>query len=76
MKKLLGGILLAIGILVALVSGLCTGLVLSTILWPVTTGEADMSGIPTVLAIGGIPFALGVAMIVGGLALVRSDREQ
>lgn len=72
MKRLLGGILLAAGILIAGASGLCSLFVL--------VGAGGLSGslsfLPLVLLIGGIPFALGVALIFGGRALIRQAREE
>jgi len=62
MLKVLGGILLAIGILIALASGTCTALFL-----PSMRG----SDVGTVLLIGGIPFAVGLAMIAGAVAMLR-----
>jgi len=70
MRQLLGGILLAVGILVAGGSGLCSLAVLF--------GSGEFSGFdmwPAVLMIGGIPLAIGVAMAFGGRALLRSARE-
>jgi hypothetical protein len=65
-----GGGLLAIGILIAGASGLCSMAVLFT--------PGEFSGLkmwPTVLLVGGIPFAVGVAIALGGLALVRRSRR-
>jgi hypothetical protein len=64
--KIFGGILLAVGILVAGASGLCSLAVLF--------GTGEFSGLdmwPAVLGFGGIPFALGLAMVFGGRALIR-----
>jgi hypothetical protein len=74
MKQLLGGILLAVGILIAGASGLCSLVVL------LSSGEFGGGGmLGAVLLIGGIPFALGAAMAFGGYTLIkeaRKDREQ
>lgn len=64
MRELLGGILMAFGILIAGSSGLCSMIVL------LTPGEYSGFALwPAVLTVGGIPFALGVAMAFGGRAL-------
>jgi hypothetical protein len=68
---MLGGALLAVGILIAGLSGLCSLAILF--------GSGEFSGFdmwPAVLMFGGIPFAIGVAMALGGRALIRRDRRQ
>jgi hypothetical protein len=73
MKTLFGGILLAIGILIAGASGLCSLAVLFS-----SGGELG-SGLglwPLVLVIGGIPFAVGAGMGCGGWALIRQARRE
>ena len=65
--KIFGGILIAIGILIAGASGLCSIAVL--------TDSGEFGGLqmwPAVLMIGGIPFAVGVGAIFGGRAMIRS----
>lgn len=70
MKKLMGGILLAIGILIAGASGLCSSVFLIGSL-----GSPGTLGIlPAVLLFGGPPFAAGVGLIVGGRALINSAK--
>ena len=69
MRGTWGGSLVAIGILIAGASGLCSMAVLFT--------PGEFSGLkmwPTVLLIGGIPFAFGAAIGLVGLALVRRAR--
>lgn len=68
MKKLLGGILLAIGILIAGASGLCSAVVLIS-----TIGQNTGEDFLLVLLIGGIPFALGVGLLFAGRALIRAS---
>jgi hypothetical protein len=73
MKRFVGGLLLAIGILIAGLSGLCSLFVLAM---TATSGsDADLNGIMAmlsmVLPIGGVPFALGVGCIIGGRALLK-----
>lgn len=67
MKMLFGGILLAIGILIAGASGLCSLAVL-------LGGFGGFSMLPVVLMVGGIPFAVGAALGFGGRALIRQAR--
>jgi hypothetical protein len=73
MKKLFGGILIACGILLAGVSGLCT-------LVGLISGLGDLgstlSMLPLVLLYGGIPFAGGVALVIGGRTMIRQAREE
>jgi hypothetical protein len=72
MKTLFGGILLAIGILIAGASGLCSLAVLFS-----GGGEFSGSGmLPVVLVVGGIPFAVGAALGFGGWALIRQARRE
>jgi len=67
MKQLLGGILIAVGILIAGASGLCSMVALF--------GMGNGANIlPLVLLIGGIPLAVGVGLIFGGRALIRRAR--
>ena len=71
MKKLFGGILIAVGILIAGASGLCS----LAIMFSGGTGPESLSMLPMVLMIGGIPFAVGVLIAIGGGALIKSARE-
>ena len=71
MKAVFGGILMAVGILIAGGSGLCSLM----ILFGGGFGP-DVSMLPLVLMIGGIPFAIGVAIAFGGYALIRSARNE
>ena len=71
MKEVLGGILMAVGILIAGASGLCSLTVLFS------SGEfAGPSMWPAVLLIGGIPLAAGAGIAYGGYALIRSGRKE
>jgi len=73
MKQVLGGILLAIGILIAGASGLCSLVMLFGSGGGGIGGIAEM--LPLILMFGGIPFAVGVAIAFGGWALLRSARN-
>lgn len=73
---LCGGILLAIGILIMGASGLCCGVFFFSTLG--TSGSGDATLLPIVLLFGGLPFAGGIGLVLGGRALIRSakgDRE-
>ena len=71
MIRLLGGLLLGLGILVAGASGLCSVLVIAS---EMPLSALDLrEGLPIVLAFGGIPLLIGLAMIWGGRRLLRSD---
>jgi hypothetical protein len=70
MKGVFGGILMAVGILIAGASGLCSLTIL------LSSGEFGGPGMwPMVLMIGGIPFAAGAGIAYGGYALIRSARN-
>lgn len=70
MKQVFGSILMAVGILIAGASGLCSLVVL---------GGASSNGFGEALGFvfmfGGIPFAIGLAMFFGGRALVRRAKS-
>ena len=72
MKSLFGGLLLAVGILVAGVSGLC-----SLAFFVMGLGDGGLSGIlPMILVVGGLPFAIGLGLFFGGRSLLRSARQE
>lgn len=77
MKTFFGGVLLAIGILIAGASGLCSmALLISVLSNPHSHGEFSGTNMLPVIAIfGGIPFAIGVGSIFVGRAWIREDRE-
>ena len=76
MKTVLGGILIAVGILIAGASGLCSLYMIgSTMMSPYGSAGEALSMVPLVLLFGGIPFAAGVGLIVAGRALIRSERH-
>ena len=73
MKQLFGGILLAVGILIAGASGLCS----LVFLFGSGGGMGGIAGmLPAVLMFGGIPFAIGAAIAFGGYVLIRSARNE
>jgi hypothetical protein len=69
MKSFFGGLLLAVGILVAGVSGLCS-LVLLVVGATEPSGLADI--LPIVLPVGGIPFAVGLGLFFLGRSMIRA----
>lgn len=76
MKRLLGGILLGIGILLMGASGLCTGafVVMALFSGNLTDG---LGMIPLGLAVGIVPFGIGLGIYYGGRALIRAaDRDE
>lgn len=73
MKMLFGGLLLAIGGLIALLSGLCSAYFLLSILG--SYGSDVGTVLMLVLFFGGIPFAIGFGLFQWGRSLIRSARE-
>ena len=66
--KLLGGIMIAAGILVAGAGGLCTWLV-------TTSGDPRGIDVASLFQLGLLPIAAGLAMIVVGTGLSRHRDE-
>jgi hypothetical protein len=67
--KVLGGILLGVGLLVAGLSGLCS---LSMIIEEMHGSNGDITGTLVLVGIvGGIPFLMGLGMMFGGWKLVQ-----
>jgi hypothetical protein len=69
MKRVFGSILMAVGILIAGASGLCSLVVIQG-----TANEFGGEFVVQILAMGGIPFGIGLALFFGGRALVRRAR--
>lgn len=72
MKVFWGEIFIAVGILIAGGSGICS----LSILFGSGGVQAVWSIIPLVLIVGGLPFALGIAMVFGGRSIIRRAREE
>ena len=70
MKTLFGGILLAVGIIIMGLTGLCSVMVLGS-----SRPSEWLSGIPVVLAFAALPAAIGIGLIFAGRRLIRKDRE-
>lgn len=67
--KLLGGILLGIGILIAGLSGLCS---LVMVLGEATSSHSNLGEmISIVMMVGGIPFVIGIGLIFLGRRLIK-----
>lgn len=73
MKKLLGGILLAIGVLIAGTTGLCTGFVVLTALPQVFRMPGQILPMSPILLVGIIPCLLGIFLARLGLRMMRED---
>ena len=73
-KSGLGGILLALGILIGGLSGLCTLVVVGSSLMD-STSEDFVPMIPAVLMVGGIPFVIGIGLFFLGRHLMRTARQ-
>jgi hypothetical protein len=75
--KFFGGLLMAIGILIATLSGLCSVWFLVMSLAPTGGGEfSGMGMLPLIALIGGVPFVTGLGLFFGGRAMVRAARER
>lgn len=77
MKSLFGALMLGCGILIAGLSGLCALLFIGGALFDNSyAGAEQMSILPAVLLIAGIPLLIGIGLIFGGRAVVRdADAE-
>jgi ABC-type arginine/histidine transport system permease subunit len=71
MKGLLGGCLQAVGILIAGLTGLCTLMGLASI----NSWRSFVAAIGSTVFFG-IPFLIGVGLILAGRAMIRSGREE
>ena len=72
MQKVFGGLLIATGILVAGLSGLCTFFMFAESASP-ETFSAESIGIVAIF--GGIPFATGITFILLGRYLIKNASE-
>lgn len=77
MQKLFGGILMAVGLIIGGLSGICTiGVIVSSLHDPSAMlaggGGQWMSSAMLVLIVGGIPILAGVGLFLAGRKLVRS----
>jgi hypothetical protein len=75
MTKLLGGLLVAIGVLLAGTTGLCTGAVILFSLPSLINQPGPMLSGSPLLLVGIIPCALGVIIARAGLRMMRSSDQ-
>ena len=74
MNRLLGGLLVAAGILLMLTSGLCSAYLIATF-WSDVIKGPEILLFP--LLFGGFPFVGGIAMCLAGRSVIRrNDRPQ
>lgn len=72
MKTFLGGLLVAIGVLLAGTTGLCTGAVILFSISSLLRQRGALFAMSPFLLIGIVPCALGVLTVRAGLKLMRS----
>lgn len=72
MKQVFGAMLMAVGILIAGASGLCSLMILGGGIAQGLEGVIDVTLV--VFFFGGIPFGIGLGMFFGGRALVRQAK--
>lgn len=69
--QIVGSIMMVMGVLTMLLSGLCTGLLLvgngASKTW-----QQILDVLPLAAIFGGVPMIVGVAMVIGGRVLYRS----
>lgn len=76
MKMLFGGILLAVGILIAGASGICSAAMLFGGGFGAGSGMDNfLEMLPLVALFGGPPLAAGIGLAFGGRALIRSAKR-
>lgn len=79
MHRLIGGLLLAIGILIAGTSGLCSLTFVVTMMADTTRMTEIVTGLPFMLMLvgmfGGVPFLVGLALIRVGKGFLRRAQE-
>ena len=75
MKMFLGGLLVAIGALIAGTTGLCTGVVLFASIGGILQRPWETLQMSPILLIGIVPCAVGVLIVRGGLVLMRDARN-
>lgn len=79
MPAFFGGLLMTAGILIAVLSGLCSGVFLSQVVFPTLKGSStgDVSqGVLLVLVFGGVPFLVGLGLFFIGRRMFRRRDQQ
>lgn len=74
MRSVIGGLLLGIGILVAGLSGLCSLFMAMDLVLGAGGSSGKYLDWPTLLIVGGIPFAFGLGIAFGGWRLLKPAR--
>lgn len=70
-QRFFGGLLMAVGVLIMLASGLCSVAFIAMLMGEGGNANDALQLLIAVAVFGGIPFALGVGLFVGGRALRR-----
>lgn len=76
MKSVFGGILLAVGLIVMTLSGLCSGVFITMMLAEGSLDSEMLSILLMPLVIGGVPFVIGLGLFVLGRVLLREGRAE
>lgn len=76
MKRFLGGLLVAVGVLLAGTTGLCTGAVIVFSLPSAIRQPGPLLSASPLLLVGIIPCVLGVFITRAGLRMMRSSRDE
>ena len=78
MHAFFGGLLMAVGGLIAALSGLCSGVfIVGSIISMASSNPSDFfNGLPLVLLFGGLPFLVGLALFFMGRAIYRRRDQQ
>ena len=69
--KLFGALLMAVGVLIAGLAGLCSAGFLVMVLSQPGSASGALTGIPMILIFGGVPIAIGIGVFIGGRELWR-----
>jgi len=69
--KLFGAMLMAVGVLIAGLAGLCSA---AMIVMMINQPSGAASALPLVATFGGVPIVIGVGIFIGGRALWRGPR--
>jgi len=76
MTRLLGGLMIAIGALVAGLSGLCSVAFFASVSGNYGDWQGAASTLPLILLFGGIPIAAGIALAFAGRHVIRSAMRE
>ena len=74
-EQIIGYMMIAGGVLIALLSGACS---ISLLAAPSSSASVSLGEMTMVAVFGGLPFCGGVGLVIGGLALLRrrkADRD-